>query len=70
MGFEQEPDYNYLRGLFKNIMNDRGYTFDYKYDWVKKSNSSVIKTENLKDNLTVKKESNSNIKENNYVNNK
>ena len=33
MEFEQEPDYDYLRGLFKQVMDDRGYEYDYMFDW-------------------------------------
>jgi hypothetical protein len=32
--FEEKPDYNYLRGLFKNIMSSRGYDYDGRYDWI------------------------------------
>jgi hypothetical protein len=32
--FEQKPDYAYLRGLFRNLFNLKGYVMDYKYDWV------------------------------------
>ena len=28
MEFEQEPDYDYLRGLFRQVMNEREYIFD------------------------------------------
>lgn len=31
--FEQEPDYDYLRGLFKKVMDDKGYEYDYMFDW-------------------------------------
>ncbi len=34
--FEEKPDYNYLRGLFKNMMNRMGYEYDGVYDWVLK----------------------------------
>ena len=34
--FEQNPDYNYLRGLFRKIMEDKGYDpNDIKFDWSK-----------------------------------
>ena len=34
--FEEKPDYNYLRGLFKNVMNSRGYEYDGRFDWIVK----------------------------------
>ena len=34
--YEQEPDYNYLSGLFINIIkNGLKEEIDYKYDWIK-----------------------------------
>jgi hypothetical protein len=34
MAFEQEPDYEYLRGLFKTVMNKHGFQNDQEFDWV------------------------------------
>ena len=34
--FEEKPDYNYARGLFKQIMQQRGYDFDSRFDWMLK----------------------------------
>lgn len=31
--FEEKPDYNYLRGLFRNLFHREGYTYDYIFDW-------------------------------------
>ncbi len=31
--FEEKPDYNYLRRMFKDLFNARGYEMDYVYDW-------------------------------------
>ena len=31
--FEEKPDYNYLRRMFKDLFNRMGYEFDYNYDW-------------------------------------
>jgi serine/threonine protein kinase len=31
--YEEEPDYNYLRNLFRSIMQKNNYEFDYLYDW-------------------------------------
>jgi hypothetical protein len=41
MGFEQDPDYEYLRGLFRKVMEDKSYKYDYIYDWIKKGNINV-----------------------------
>ena len=32
--FEEEPDYSYLKYLFKGLMNSMGYAYDNDYDWV------------------------------------
>ena len=32
--FEEKPDYNYLRQLFKDLMQKQGFDNDYNYDWV------------------------------------
>jgi len=34
--FEEKPDYNYLRGLFKGCMQRNGYEYDGRYDWIVK----------------------------------
>lgn len=34
--FEEKPDYNYLRGLFKGCMARNGYEYDGRYDWIVK----------------------------------
>ena len=33
LGFEEDPNYNYLRGLIRNIMNKNCIQFDFIYDW-------------------------------------
>lgn len=33
--YEQDPDYEYLRGLFKTVMSNFKLDYDYKFDWVK-----------------------------------
>lgn len=32
--FEEEPDYKYLRELFRSVMADKKYVYDYKFDWL------------------------------------
>ena len=33
MKYEEEPDYNYLKNLFLNLLKKSGGNMDYKYDW-------------------------------------
>jgi hypothetical protein len=37
LAFEQEPDYEYLRGLFRTVMSNSGNQYDNEFDWVKTS---------------------------------
>ena len=69
MEFEQEPDYDYLRGLFRQVMNEREYKFDYMYDWClprekRKNNVIIVKNENknINNKLTHNKVSTEQIK--------
>uniref|UniRef100_A0A8C9W029 non-specific serine/threonine protein kinase n=1 Tax=Scleropages formosus TaxID=113540 RepID=A0A8C9W029_SCLFO len=34
LDFFEKPDYDYLRTLFTELFERKGYTFDYTYDWV------------------------------------
>ena len=34
--FEEKPDYNYVRSLFKNLMARMKFEYDGQYDWVLK----------------------------------
>ena len=36
MNFDEKPDYNYLRSLFKGLLSASGYENDGKYDWILK----------------------------------
>ena len=47
--FEEEPDYNYLRGLLQKVLDDNGYQFDYKYDWNSKDEGERGNKDNTKD---------------------
>ena len=51
MEFEQEPNYEYLRGLFRSVMSKNNYSFDFQYDWTKpakKEEQTIINTKSLK----------------------
>jgi len=44
--FEERPDYNYMRKIFKDLMYKRGHDYDYAYDWVlKKSGQKIPETD-------------------------
>ena len=40
--FEERPDYNYMRKIFKDLMYKRGHDYDYQYDWVLKKAGQKI----------------------------
>ena len=42
LGFEQRPDYDYLKKLFEGLFIKNGFVMDYEYDWV------VLKREKLR----------------------
>jgi hypothetical protein len=42
MGFEQDPDYEYLRGLFKQVMTAHNFLCDNEFDWFRTSAPQVI----------------------------
>ncbi len=44
MQFEEKPDYNYLRSLFRTMMTRFSYDYDGDFDW-------VIKKEGREDQL-------------------
>ncbi len=43
MQFEDKPDYNYIRSLFKSVFDKFDYQYDFVYDWylLKKQNDIV-----------------------------
>ena len=50
--FTEEPNYNYLLGLFNTAMKNNNIKNDYKFDWCKSSDNTTssekfISTENL-----------------------
>lgn len=42
--FVQEPDYNYLKNLFKSVMKKFNYIYDFKFDWTNEYNMSRSKS--------------------------
>lgn len=34
--FDERPDYDNLRAIFKELFYKNGLEFDYNYDWIKK----------------------------------
>jgi hypothetical protein len=40
--FEERPDYNHLRKIFKDLMYKRGHDYDYQFDWVLKKAGNKI----------------------------
>ena len=34
LGFTEQPNYKYLKRLFRKLFVISGYDFDYRYDWV------------------------------------
>lgn len=41
LDFFEKPDYNYLRKLFQDLYDRKGYTHDDVFDWTGKENVSV-----------------------------
>ncbi len=42
LGFDAEPNYDYLRSLFKSVMDNYGCKFDNEYDWVSNKSEKVL----------------------------
>jgi len=45
--FDEKPDYGMLRKLFKDLLSEKGYEYDYIYDWLfqKQTSKQPIVTE-------------------------
>jgi casein kinase 1 len=54
LGFEEDPDYNYLRGLFKKVMEKNKLENDFEFDWVKKLNLNRSKSNIFKEIIIYK----------------
>jgi casein kinase I family protein HRR25 len=57
--FEERPDYNYMRKIFKDLMYKRGHDYDFQYDWVLKKAGNKI---NEADYVDAKNNSESEVK--------
>lgn len=45
--FEDKPDYNYIRSLFKSILDKFNYEYDFIYDWyLLKKQNDILEAEN------------------------
>lgn len=40
MGYEEDPDYEELKDLFRKIMERNGYVDDKQFDWMLNKNSA------------------------------
>uniref|UniRef100_G3U9D1 non-specific serine/threonine protein kinase n=1 Tax=Loxodonta africana TaxID=9785 RepID=G3U9D1_LOXAF len=48
LDFFEKPDYDYLRKLFTDLFDRKGYLFDYEYDWIGKQLVNPLQTLQLK----------------------
>ena len=43
--FDELPDYNYLRKLFRDLAKKQGIEYDWKFDWLKQNKGfSILNT--------------------------
>lgn len=54
--FEDKPDYNYLKGLFRNVMQKSGYEHDYIFDWTPQNQQKEDQNNDIKINVNEKKQ--------------
>lgn len=54
--FEELPDYAFMRTLFREVMDQHDFKYDFIYDWVKKKNDYVSDEEEEKENAGNDKE--------------
>lgn len=39
----QDPDYNYMKNLFRNLMKKHDYIYDFNFDWTRSQNDKRLK---------------------------
>ncbi len=69
--FEEEPNYDYLRGLLKKVMKDNLFDYDYIFDWSENNHKDMSKSDSKENsNLVMRIQKNKEIaeKENNLLN--
>jgi serine/threonine protein kinase len=71
LGFEDEPDYSYLKGLFVRVLEKENYYYDFWFDWMKEkpdvSNNLCNKYMNVCDDHNINYDY-ENKDNNNYIN--
>ena len=43
LAFEERPDYDSLRQIFKDLFYSNGFEYDYNYDWLQKQRRDKLK---------------------------
>ena len=56
--YEQDPDYDMLKNIFKDLLKQNGFEFDYFYDW--NVNETIIDYHNYSNNNNKEEEKNQN----------
>jgi len=41
LGFEEDPNYDYLRGLFRKILESNNQQYDFIFDWIVLGNNKT-----------------------------
>lgn len=44
LAFEERPDYDQLRQIFKDCFYQNGFEYDYNFDWMKKQRRDRLKS--------------------------
>lgn len=43
INFEERPDYDRMRSLFKELFYSQGFEYDYNFDWIIKQRADKLK---------------------------